>query len=145
MNRQMIQIAYLSFATPTFKMDTDRHISNILNKARDNNARHNITGQLIYRAGIFVQLLEGDKEKVQRLFGAIVLDRANHENIRVLLNQDLKERIFPDWSMAYRNLDNAALDLVNSVLPWRNLTRFSENGDAVPPEKILKIFEELRE
>ena len=126
----MIQIVYLSFATRSLKMDADKQIEQILSEARTHNEQHEITGQLIYRAGIFVQFLEGEKQKIQRLLGAIMLDSNRHENVRILLNQEMHERIFADWSMAYKKLDDAALDIVNSILPWQQLIQSSNDGEA---------------
>ena len=120
------------------------NIEAILQEAQKHNAENDITGQLIYRAGTFVQFLEGQKDAVERLLGRILLDSSRHENLKVLLKQDLVERVFPDWSMAYKKLDDAALDLVNSIVPWQQLVRSSSGGDYIPANKILKIFEELK-
>lgn len=140
----MIQMAYLSFATRQFKMDVDNNVDAILQEANRHNAKNDITGQLIYRAGTFVQFLEGRKDRIECLLGRILLDNNRHENVKVLLKQDLIERVFPHWSMAYKKLDDAALDLVNSIVPWQQLVRSSNNAGHVPPEKIVKIFEELK-
>jgi len=138
-----IQIAYLSFATKSLKANSDNEIQSILKQARKHNAEKGITGQLIYRSGIFLQLLEGDKAEVSSLLGHILLDSKRHENIRIILNQPMKERVFPNWSMAYKSLDNAALDIVNCIVPWQQLVSISSQGNTIKNEDILKIFEEL--
>ncbi len=137
-------MAYLSFATRPFKMDLDNNIDTILQEAQTHNSQHNITGQLIYRAGTFVQFLEGEKEQVEKLLGRILLDHGRHENLKILLKQELIERVFPDWSMSYKKLDDAALDLVNSIVPWQQLVQSTSAGKTIPAEKILKIFSELK-
>lgn len=40
----------------------------LLEKARSNNQSNDITGYLIYYKGGFVQLLEGDKRKIEALY-----------------------------------------------------------------------------
>lgn len=138
-----IQIAYLSFATRSLKVNCDKEIQGILENARKHNAEKGITGQLVYRSGIFLQLLEGDKAEITSLLGHILLDSGRHENIKILLNQPMKERIFPDWSMAFKNLDDVALDIVNCIVPWQKLISFPAQGKTTNKEDILKVFEEL--
>ena len=72
----MMQMAYMSFATRQFKMDVDNNVNAILEEARANNSEAGITGLLVYRNGVFVQLLEGEKEVVQRVLGKILLDHS---------------------------------------------------------------------
>lgn len=138
-----IQIAYLSFATRSMKANCDEEIQAILGEARVHNQKHGITGQLIYRSGIFLQLLEGNKDIVTLLLGRILLDRNRHENIRILFNQPMTKRVFPDWSMAYQYLDDSALDLVNSIVPWQKLTKLPAEKKTVSNDDILRVFEEL--
>ncbi len=140
----MIQMVYLSFATRRFKMDVDNSIEAILQEARSHNEKNGITGQLIYRAGIFVQFLEGSRDKIEPLLGRILLDQSRHENLKVLFKQELSERLFPDWSMAYKQLDDTALDIVNSIVPWQQLINTSNNGEKISANRILKVFEELK-
>jgi len=138
-----IQIAYLSFATRGLKSNCDDEIQAILDEARDHNERKGITGQLIYRSGIFLQLLEGNRDDVSLLLGRILLDSQRHENIKILLNQPMSKRVFPNWSMAYKYLDDSALDLVNSIVPWQKLTNLSSQNKSVSNEAIMTVFEEL--
>ena len=145
MKSSEIQTVYLSFATRAFKTNVDANIQEIIREAEQHNSLHDITGQLIYHAGVFVQLLEGEKEKVQRLLGAIACDRTRHENLSVLFHQEMQERVFNDWSMAYTRLDDRSLSLVNSIVPWQQIIRASDSGQAVSPEKIFLVFKGLRE
>jgi len=140
----MIQIVYMSFATLAVKSDPDHAITSILEESRAHNAKVGITGELIYRNGIFLQLLEGSKDAVEATMGRIVLDHKRHENVRVLLKQAMLARIFNEWSMAYVKLDNAALDLVNSIVPWQKLINSASADNAIEPQAVLDIFQELR-
>ena len=140
---EQIQMAYLSFATFNLKEDADSEIEKILDEANENNSRSDITGKLIYRGGIFVQLLEGEKDRINSLLGRILLDNGRHENLRVLFKQPLIERVFPNWSMAYKKIDNVALDFVNSILPWQQLVSTSTQGSQVSAANIVTIMKEL--
>ena len=53
----MIQTIYVSFATMALKLDAPSIIEQILQEARTFNEQNDITGQLLYRSGIFIQLL----------------------------------------------------------------------------------------
>jgi len=140
----LIQIIYVSFATMALKLNSKNIIENILKEARDFNGKNDITGQLLYRSGIFVQLLEGDKIQVENLLGKIVLDRKRHENVKVILNQNVTKRIFSNWSMDYKEVDDKSLSLLNAILPWQNIINAADKDEFVPPEKILKVFQEFR-
>ena len=143
-NSDLMQMVYLSFATVKLKADADKQIEAILEEAVAHNSKVGITGELIYRNGIFLQLLEGRKSDVEQLLGKILMDANRHENMKVLFKQPMVERLFPDWSMAYVKLDNAALDLVNTIVPWQTLINTSPNK-VVPPNDVLKVFKELRQ
>ena len=140
----LMQMVYLSFATVKLKADADKQIEAILEEAVAHNSEVGITGELIYRNGIFLQLLEGRKSDVEQLLGKILMDSNRHENMKVLFKQPMVERLFPDWSMAYVKLDNAALDLVTTIVPWQTLINQHPN-QTVPPNDVLKVFRELRQ
>ena len=143
LKNENIQVAYLSFATLEFKLDPKNEIEKILKIARMNNEKKGITGQLVYRGGIFMQLLEGEQDSVSDLLGRILLDNSRHENVRVVLKQPMIKRVFPDWSMAYRELDNAVMDQVNLTVPWQKLVELSSTEQIVSSEDIFKVFQKL--
>lgn len=94
----MIELVYYSNS----KVDvTSEVLSNILTKSRTNNSKKHITGCLLYYNNVFLQLLEGEKEEVQNLFKIIEEDK-RHSNVTLLLQEDVKERRFPKWSMAFK-------------------------------------------
>lgn len=94
----MIELVYYSNS----KVDvTSEVLSNILIKSRANNSKKHITGCLLYHNNVFLQLLEGEKEDVQNLYKIIEQDE-RHSNVTLLLQEDVKERRFPKWSMAFK-------------------------------------------
>ena len=107
----MFQIIYVSQAT---KPMNDEELAEILRKSRDYNTSDGITGLLIYKftpaekRGNFMQLLEGEEDKVVAAFERIKGDKRHHT--KILLEQgEIAERHFPEWSMGFRNADTSDL------------------------------------
>ena len=76
----------------------------LLEQARSNNARVDITSCLLYGSGNFLQLLEGPREQVQATFSKISRDD-RHRDIRLLLDADRERCTFNTWWMAFFNLE----------------------------------------
>ena len=73
-------------------------LSSILIASRANNRKRDITGALICRSDIFLQLLEGPEQQVKSTYAAIQNDD-RHINIYHLLEQNVDKRLFPAWAM----------------------------------------------
>ena len=73
-------------------------LSGLLIDSRENNEKNNITGSLICRADIYLQMLEGPQEKVLAVFKKIKYDD-RHLEVDVLSEGPAKERLFPNWAM----------------------------------------------
>src|SRR4051794_450149 len=71
----------------------------ILNSARRNNARLEITGALLYNAGNFAQVLEGPLSSIEQIFESIQRD-SRHSEVVVIQSGPVDTREFPEWSMA---------------------------------------------
>lgn len=86
-----------------------RVLANILVAARVRNARRDVTGMLLYRDGVFLQLLEGGQVEVDLVMALIRTDH-RHQRVTALLEEDIVARAFPSWSMGYRVLPRTASD-----------------------------------
>jgi hypothetical protein len=73
-------------------------LAGILLGARRNNLRDDITGALICRHDLYLQLIEGPADAIDALYGRIVADD-RHVDVRLLLMGDVTERMFPAWAM----------------------------------------------
>jgi hypothetical protein len=93
----MQQIVYYSISETEI---TAQSISDIIEPSRINNTKRNITGCLLYHKKVFLQLLEGDKEAVSKLYKTIKKDK-RHSNVTLIIEEDIQERMFPDWNMAF--------------------------------------------
>jgi Sensors of blue-light using FAD len=101
----MIQLIYASYATQGM---TSAELNALQLQSQTNNERKGITGLLLYKAGAFIQILEGTEADVLSLFNTISKD-PRHTNIRKLVQQRIVKREFEGWSMGFGNLDT--LDL----------------------------------
>ena len=107
-------------------------LDNILLFSRRNNERDGITGALICRHEIYLQFLEGPKDKIDSLFDRIRIDD-RHLEVSLLLSEDCSERLFPEWSMKHDPLQ-----------PWM-CTRKEMESDAflISKDGIMNVFEGL--
>ena len=80
---------------------TDKDLQALLTKARAFNKLNQISGMLLYRAGQFVQVLEGEEDVLRSLYNKIACD-PRHTNVLKLADEPLHQRGFAGWSMAYR-------------------------------------------
>ncbi|MAU71988.1 MAG: hypothetical protein CML04_07815 [Pseudozobellia sp.] len=100
----------------------------ILASARDHNKILNITGCLVYHNGAFVQILEGEKEEVHKLFKSIEKD-PRHANVRLVSEEYDKKRSFSNWNMAYFDTSLEGLSKSDIENFERNLLMLAEFSD----------------
>ena len=93
-------LIYSSFATIRL---SQRELLELLKHARVKNEEHGLTGMLLYRDGVYLQFLEGRRSDIDELLSRLEKD-SRHQDIRIIQEGSLSERMFPDWSMAYKNL-----------------------------------------
>jgi hypothetical protein len=75
-------------------------LEEILVDARTGNEKRNVTGALIYVEGVFLQILEGEKETLQRLMKSIAAD-TRHSRVTVFHEGVVDRPLFSNWRMAY--------------------------------------------
>ncbi|MBS0561650.1 MAG: BLUF domain-containing protein [Proteobacteria bacterium] len=73
-------------------------LDDILVSARRHNARNGLTGALICRADLYMQMLEGSREAVTATFRRILQDD-RHLEVALIWAGAAKARLFPDWAM----------------------------------------------
>jgi hypothetical protein len=125
----MIQLIYSS---KPFGFD-EAALNGILMIARWNNPRDAITGALICRQDLYLQLLEGPQAAVDARYGSIALDDRHVEVVKRVSRQ-ITERMFPKWAMR----DDPARS-------WMWTAREIEEGalDRATPDEFIKIFSRL--
>lgn len=125
---QRMQLTQLIYYSQPFGFD-DALLGGILVQARRNNARNGLTGALIVRGDLYLQLLEGPHDIVQATFAEISRDN-RHLAVKSLAIELVTMRLFPDWTMrddpaqswlwdqravAEGALDRAGLDKLRAV------------------------------
>lgn len=122
----MHQIAYFSCANHILDPE---ELSQILDESRSWNADHGLTGLLLYRDGNFLQVLEGEEADVREIFTKISRD-PRHKNIIVVLDEEVEERFFPEWEMAFRDVSGSDAQGYISVLKhnWQDYTQPPEGS-----------------
>ena len=75
-------------------------LNGILMQARRANERDDITGALICREDIFLQLLEGPEDKVKDAVARIKRDD-RHIEVRMHVEKHVSERMFGQWAMLH--------------------------------------------
>ncbi len=114
-------------------------LAGILSQARRNNPRDEITGALICRRDMYIQLIEGPESAIDALLARIAVDD-RHANVRMLLSDTVDERLFPEWSM----LD----DGINSMTWSREEIDAGAIAEASPADlrgMFAKVAEKARE
>jgi hypothetical protein len=89
----------LIYSSQPFGFD-DLALTGILAVARKNNERDRITGALICREDLYLQLLEGGETEVVQAFERIVRD-SRHTQVTRRWFADADARLFSDWAMRH--------------------------------------------
>jgi hypothetical protein len=116
----MIALSYVSCATQRF---SNEDLLSLLEKCHKNNKALDVSGLLLYNGkGTFVQVLEGDAEKVDELYLKISSD-SRHKRINCIYRKTITTRDFSNWKMGFRNLSNQSMDHVEGF------SNFMSSGD----------------
>jgi len=99
--KSLISLIYASRATADFH---EHEIPELLKQVRVANAKHEITGMLLYIGGSFLQVLEGQPAMVEAVFGRILQDK-RHAQITLIAKESILEREFEGWTMSHKTLD----------------------------------------
>lgn len=105
----LYRLLYISQAAENL---SDQSVQDILDKSRSNNSNQNLTGYLVLvrgssdtqQQGLFAQILEGSKSKLENLFTKILGDD-RHSNVELLQLKPISSRDFPSWEMGFGFLD----------------------------------------
>lgn len=94
-----MSLVQLIYSSKPFGYDAAM-LDGILATARRNNPTQDITGALICRGDLYLQMLEGPDEAVMTLFGKIVSDD-RHSNVVKRTQRPVKTRLFGAWAMRH--------------------------------------------
>lgn len=132
----MFQLVYIS--TAAWPMDNG-DLNTIIEHSRKNNRELEVTGILLQIDHGFLQILEGPRDAVKALYAKIQLD-LRHIGLRVLVQQNVEDRLFSDWSMGFEKLDSAS----PRTAQLYNLTQEAIDT-AMPPQAAKDLARHLRD
>ena len=91
----LVRLLYASRAAAAVDDDA---LAAILRQCRANNPALGVTGVLCFSGGLFMQVLEGGRSVVNRIYNGIVAD-PRHTDVVLLSYEEISERRFAGWSM----------------------------------------------
>ena len=130
----LVRLLYASRPTQPI---TQSDIESILAQSRSHNPELGITGILCWSGDAFMQVLEGGRDAVNRIYNQIVADK-RHKDVVILHFAEITERRFAHWTMGQVNLAR-----INPSV----LLKYSEKPGldpyAVPGTVSMALLEEL--
>jgi len=91
------ELKHIIYASRPFGFD-DAVLKSILLSSRNNNTKSNVTGALICRSDLYLQLLEGPEDAVDQTFQKIQRDD-RHLELHPLKEGKTDRRLFASWAM----------------------------------------------
>lgn len=104
-NKRLHELAYVSVLAPDL---SPLVVGEIARCSRAFNARHGITGLIIFDGVRLCQQLEGEQKKVMQLAERIASDR-RHANMQVFYHGALAARRFNNFSLAFAHDESVDL------------------------------------
>lgn len=92
------RLIYYSTANPNNARPLHELLEQVQVSGAKRKATMDITGVLFAHGGRFLSVLEGPKDNVRQVYGAISCDR-RHASLSVISDQPAPARHFPDWSV----------------------------------------------
>jgi hypothetical protein len=130
----LVRLMYASRAVPA--IDHEELLA-ILKKSKANNAKSGVTGALCFSEGVFLQVLEGGRSAVNKLYNRIASD-ARHTEVMLLNYEEIEERRFAGWSMGQVNMQRLNPALLLKYSECARLDPFVVSGKV-----SMALFEEL--
>jgi hypothetical protein len=125
-------LCYVSSAKSSL---TDLDIDHLFRVNKRNNTEYGISGILVYNYGNFLQILEGDKQKIYFLFEKISQD-SRHNNIIKLIDASTDEHIFEGYDSGFVIVENSKkLNQLKKYLDW------VKEAELNTVDKIINIVE----
>ena len=129
----------INYASAGCRLFDQGELADILALARRNNRRLSVTGILLYEAGSFLQVLEGEQAIVTALFTRIST-APRHSRVQILREGAVAARSFGDWTMGFVSLDAR----LRAALPERHA--LSSNGTLqVDKGAVLPLLDAFRD
>ncbi len=130
----LVRLLYASRAAQGLDAEA---LDNLLKQSKSNNQRDGVTGLLCFSGNLFMQVLEGGRGAVNRIYNRIAAD-PRHSDVELLCYEEIAERRFAGWSMG-----QVEVSRLNPAL----LLKYSETATldpyAVSGKVSMALFDEL--
>lgn len=136
----LIHIAYASVAKEEL---TNAQLAELLQQARAANEQLGITGMLLYSAGSFFQVLEGEAETVDAIFKKLYQDK-RHQQLTLIVREPIARRYFEDWSMGFSDVSQEELATIDGLNDFFREGSCFTGLDSGRAKKLLAAFAEGR-
>ena len=130
----LVRLLYASRAAEPVTADL---LHTILRQSRQHNPAQGITGVLCCSGNVFLQVLEGGRSAVNRLYARLVAD-PRHRDVELLAYESIVERRFAGWSMG-----QVQLSRLNPALLLKYSATASLDPFTVPGTVSLALLDEL--
>lgn len=131
------QLIYASIRT---EKCPDSQVDKIMESSTKNNKHVDITGVLLYSKSKFLQVIEGEKTHILKLYDDIKKDD-RHKNIAMISLKPIDERYFPSWQMGSRKIDDQFNFLTDMDEKTKSDFKKLLNGEA--QNDAIKIIHKL--
>jgi hypothetical protein len=93
----LARLIYVSEAAAALNPDD---VERILQRARQKNRLHDVSGMLLFDSKAFLQVIEGDALALSDLYGRLTQD-SRHTRLKILEFTEVPQRLFGDWAMGF--------------------------------------------
>jgi hypothetical protein len=134
----LLRLIYVSTSMTPF---TDAELMDLLTLSRGRNHAVGVTGMLLYNDGNWMQVLEGPHGAVRETYSRIRID-PRHQDVTKVVEDDVSERSFDQWSMGFRNLSLADANAIPGFSDFMNrgLDRRGFRPDPSGCMELLTMF-----
>jgi hypothetical protein len=131
------RLIYASRAIEGPAKSLSSQVRRIVDVAQTRNAELGVTGVLCVNGRTFVQILEGGRDAVNRVYTSIARDE-RHEGVTLLAYECIDERRFAHWSMFELDLSR-----LNPSVLLRYLPTTTFDPMALAPQRLLSLVVDL--
>ena len=127
----------LMYASRAAKPLDPEELTHILRHSRGANPKVGVTGVLCSTGDLVIQVLEGGRAAVNRLYNRIAAD-PRHAEVTLLAYEEIAERRFAGWAMGQVNLARLNPALLLKYSETATLDPYAISGKAA-----MALFDEL--
>jgi len=130
----LTRLVYYSQRNPSMNVNVEE----LLADCRRNNFATNVTGMLHHNGTNFLQVLEGGRAEVSAIYHRIAAD-PRHVNIILMACNDVRERIFPGWSMGlHEGMSDETKQIYLRYFPSNKV-----NPEAISVDSLLDFLQDV--